>query len=387
MNIEYSERINNLPPYLFVEIDKAKRAAKAKGADIIDLGIGDPDSATPTVVIDALKEAVNDKATHKYALDQGHPSLRKEIALWYKKRFDVDVDPETEVLPLIGSKEGIAHIPYAFIDKGDIVLVPDPGYPVYKSATNFAGGTVHIMPLKEENGFLPDLSLISDEVAAKAKLMFLNYPNNPTAGVAEIDFFDKVVEFAKKHNIIVCHDAAYTEIFYDGYKPLSYLQAKDAKEAGIEFHSLSKTSNMTGWRIGFAVGNADVIKGLAKIKSNMDSGIFTAVQLAGVAAFKNVDAITSEMNAKYQDRKDTLVKGLKSLGLEVNDPKATFYVWIKNFGGYDSITLAKKILNECDVVVTPGNGFGEYGEGYIRFALTVDSPRLTEAVQRIKKIL
>ncbi|MDD4203292.1 MAG: LL-diaminopimelate aminotransferase, partial [Candidatus Omnitrophica bacterium] len=375
MNVEYSQRIKNLPPYLFIEIDNAKKAARAKGADLIDLGIGDPDSPTPQVIIDALNKVIKDPSTHRYPLGDGHILFRQEIAKWYKKRFNVEVDAQTEIVALIGSKEGIAHLPFAFIDKDDVVLVPDPGYPVYRSATNFAGGQIHVMPLKEKNGFLPVLSDIPEEIRKKAKLMFLNYPNNPTAAVATKEFFQEVVTFAKKYNIIVCHDAAYTEVFFEGHKPLSFLEIEGAKEVCVEMHSLSKTCNMTGWRVGFAVGNADIVKGLSKIKGNTDSGVFTAIQMAGVKALQEVDMITKEMNAKYEARRNTLVKGLKSLGVEVSAPKATFYVWVKNFAGYDSITLAKKILNEAEVVVTPGNGFGEYGEGYIRFALTVDCPR------------
>jgi len=387
MNFEFSERLKVLPPYLFVEIDKAKRAAAQKGADIIDLGIGDPDTPTPKFIIDALEKAIDDPKTHRYALDQGCPELRNEIARWFKARYNVSLNPDTEILPLIGSKEGIAHMPLAFVNPGDTVLVPEPCYPPYKSGTIFAGGTVHVMPLREDNNFLPDLKNIKPHTLKRAKMMFINYPNNPTGATCDKNFFKDVLKIAYRENIIVCQDAAYSELAYDGFKAPSLLEMDGGMDIGIEFHSLSKTFNMTGWRIGFACGNAQLIKGLAKVKSNIDSGIFTAIQYAGVAALKSYDEHIRKLRAMYEERRDELVDNLDGLGWDVRKPKATFYVWTRVPGTYSSISFAKKLLDEAGVVVTPGNGFGPSGEGYIRMALTVDKKRIKEAALRIKKIL
>jgi LL-diaminopimelate aminotransferase len=388
MQIDYSDRINKIPPYLFVELDKLKRKAIADGADIISLGIGDPDLPTPDFIVESLYESACDPDNHNYALDEGMPVFRQSVADWYKKRFNVDLDVDTEILPLLGSKEGIGHIHLAYVNPGDVVLVPDPGYPVYRSGTILAGGEVVYMPLKEENNFLPDFSAISEEQLQKAKLMFLNYPNNPTNACADKEFFNQVVELAKKYNIIVCHDAAYTEVCFDGYKPDSFLSVEGAKDVGIEFHSLSKTYNMTGWRVGFAVGNAEVIKGLAKVKANLDSGIFQAVQLAGKTALDSDPSIIDDLMKEYANRRDVLVAGLKELGWEVPSPKATFYVWAKLPNGYtSSMDFAKKLIEEAGIIMTPGVGFGESGEGYIRMALTVGVERIKEALERLKKIL
>ena len=387
MKIDISERLKKLPAYLFVEIDRAKKKALEEGRDIIDLGVGDPDQPTPRFIIDALKKAVDDPKTHRYALDQGLPELRRAFAKWYQARFGIELDPETEVLPLIGSKEGIAHMPLAFINPGDMVLVPDPCYPPYKSGTIFAGGEIIPVPLLESRHFLPNLRSINHHLLHKAKMIFLSYPNNPTGAVATGGFFDEVVAFASKHNIIVCHDAAYSEITFDGYRSPSILESKDAKELVIEFHSLSKTFNMTGWRVGFACGNARLIAGLARIKSNVDSGIFTAIQRAAIAALENYNRHIDPLNSIYQARRDILVDGLNSIGWNVSRPKATFYVWAKVKARFTSSILAKELLDKCGIIVTPGNGFGEHGEGYIRMALTVDKSRLREAVDRIKKRL
>ena len=387
VKIEKSERLEKLPPYLFVEIDRAKKKALDEKRDIIDVGVGDPDQMPPQYIIDALKKAVEDPKVHRYALDQGLPELRQAIAKWCRARFGVELNPETEILPLIGSKEGIAHTPLAFVNPQDVVLVPDPCYPPYRSSTLFAGGEILAMPLSESHNFLPDLRSINHHLLKKTKMMFLNYPNNPTAASATKGFFDEVVHFAQKHNIIVCHDAAYSELSFDGYKAPSILESSGARDLSIEFHSLSKTFNMTGWRIGFACGNSQLIEGLAKIKSNIDSGIFTAIQRAGIAALENYDRHMSALARLYQERRDVLVDGLNSLGWAVPKPKATFYVWAKVIGRYTSATLAKDMLEKADIVVTPGNGFGEHGEGYIRMALTVDKSRLREAVDRIRKRL
>ncbi|MFH1413863.1 MAG: LL-diaminopimelate aminotransferase [Candidatus Omnitrophota bacterium] len=381
-----SKKLNSLPAYLFLEIDKAKRKAKQEGRDIIDLGIGDPDQPTPRHIIDALRKAVEEPVNHRYALDQGMPVLRQEIAGWYKNRFNVDLDPEKEILPLIGSKEGIAHFPLAFIDQGDYSLVPDPCYPPYIGGTILAGGKPQVMPLLEADSFLPDLKEVPLDVLKKAKILFINYPNNPTGATAEKGFFDQVVEFARKNKIIVISDLAYSEMAYDGYRSPSFLEAEGAREVGIEFHSLSKTYNMTGWRIGWACGNAELVSALAKVKSNIDSGIFSALQLAGVSALKTPQEEIKNMCNLYQNRRDVLVSGLNSLGWKVRAPKATFYLWIRVADNTDSIQFAQLILNKADIVVTPGVGFGKYGEGYIRMALTVSEERIKEAVGRLKKI-
>ena len=387
MKIEISERLKRLPPYLFLEIDRAKKNAKQQGRDIIDLGIGDPDTPTPQFIIDALSEAARDPSTHRYALDAGLPELRQEIALWYKKRFNVSLNPEEEILPLIGSKEGIAHMPLAFINPDDTVLIPDPCYPPYKSGVIFCEGNIELTPLLDKNDFLPDIKNIGNSIAKKAKLMYLNYPNNPTAACADSKFFEKVAKFAKEFKIIVCHDAAYTELSFDNYRPSSFLCTQGAKEIGVEFHSLSKTFNMTGWRIGFVVGNKDIVAAIGKVKSNIDSGIFSAIQHAGITALKNYEGHIDSLRSLYQKRRDVFCDGLNSIGWKVDKPKATFYVWTKCLKGFDSIKLAKHLLETADIVITPGVGFGANGEGHIRMALTVGEERLQEAVARIKKVI
>lgn len=384
--IEFSERLKKLPPYLFVEIDRAKRRAKAQGRDIIDLGIGDPDLPTPRHIIEVLHKAALDPNNHHYALDAGMPRLRQAIAKWYKKRFRVVLDAETEILPLIGSKEGIAHFPLAFVNAGDYVLVPDPCYPPYRNGTIFAGGVPHIMPLLAENDFLPDLSKVEKSVLGKSKMMFINYPNNPTGAVADEEFYKRTVDFAHRHNILICSDAAYSEVRYGKYRPMSILEISGAKDISVEFHSLSKTYNMTGWRIGWACGNKRAIEGLAKIKSNIDSGIFQAIQLAGIAALEGPQDSVAKANRIYEERRDALVNGLNSLGWKVSKPKATFYVWARTLPGYDSSRMAKVLLEKADIVVTPGVGLGRYGEGYIRMALTVEKDRIKAAVRRIRKL-
>ncbi len=381
-----SKKVQSLPPYLFLEIDKAKRQARQAGRDIIDFGIGDPDQPTPKFIIDALDKASRDPANHRYALDQGMPVLRKAMQSWYKRRFNVALDAESEILPLIGSKEGIAHFPLAFLNPGDVSLVPDPCYPPYKGGTILAGGKPHLMPLLESNGFLPDLAKIPLSARKKAKLIFVNYPNNPTNACASDDFYRRLIDFSLKNGIIIVSDLAYSEMSYDGYKPRSLLEFEGAKETVIEFHSLSKTYNMTGWRIGWASGNAELVSALAKVKSNLDSGIFSAIQLAGVAAMEGPQEHIKSMCDIYQARRDILVDGLCALGWKAIKPKATFYVWIKIPAGTDSISFAARLLKDADIVVTPGVGFGKYGEGFIRMALTVPQERIKEALERIKKI-
>lgn len=384
--VEVSDRLKGLPPYLFAEIDRLKQEVKNRGVDIIDLGVGDPDLPTPQRIVEVLKMEAEDPKNHRYPSYEGLLQFRESVAGWYKRRFDVDLDPVTEVISLIGSKEGIAHVPLAFTNPGDYNLVPDPAYPVYSTATLFAGGESYYMPLLEENGFLPDLEAIPTEVAKRSKMLFINYPNNPTSAVADRRFFEKVVDFARSYNIIVCHDGAYTEIAYDGYHPVSFLEVKGAKDVGIEFHSLSKTYNMTGWRIGFAVGNRDVIAALGKVKTNIDSGIFQAIQYAGIEALEGDQSCVEEMKRIYQERRDIMVEGLREVGLSVKPPKATFYLWVRVPEGYTSKEFASHLLRNGGIVVTPGIGFGKHGEGYIRMALTVDKDRLKEAVERIKKI-
>ena len=383
--ITYAERIRTLPPYLFAAIDEMKQKAIASGVDIINLGIGDPDLPTPGPIIERLKKAAADPKHHQYPSYDGMLSFRTAVAGWYKRRFGVTVDPATQVLTLIGSKEGIGHIPLAFVDPGDVVLVPSPGYPVYPVATSFAGGSTHIMPLLNQNGFLPDLNAVPQDVARRAKLMFLNSPNNPTSVVADKEFFRQAVEFAREHEILVCHDAAYSEIYYDGKRPPSFLEAEGALDVGVEFHSLSKTFNMTGWRIGFAVGNKQAIAGLGKVKSNLDSGVFQAVQEAGITALESDDQLTDGLRKIYQERRDAFVPGLQKLGLEVDTPTAAFYVWVTVPKGFTSATFTAHLLEKAGIVTTPGNGFGDPGEGYIRMTLTTSTERLAEAIQRIEK--
>ncbi len=383
--VDYADRIKSLPPYLFAAIDEMKRKAIERGVDIINLGVGDPDLPTPKPIIERLRQAVENPQHHQYPSYEGMLSFRQAVARWYQRRFNVSLDPKSEVLTLIGSKEGIGHVPLAFVNPGDLVLVPSPGYPVYPVATGFAGGTSHIMPLIRKNGFLPDLDAIPADVARRAKLMFLNSPNNPTSAVMTTSYFKKVVDFAREHRILVCHDAAYSEIFFDGKRPASFLEVEGAKDVGIEFHSLSKTFNMTGWRIGFAVGNRAAIAGLGKVKSNLDSGVFQAIQEAGIAALDLDEQVTADLRKTYQERRDVLVPELQKLGLEVETPTAAFYVWIGVPKGYTSSSFTAHLLEKAGIVTTPGNGFGEPGEGYIRMTITTSKERLAEAAERIKK--
>jgi LL-diaminopimelate aminotransferase len=338
-------------------------------------------------IVEAMKKAVENPAHHRYPSYEGMLSFREAVTRWYKRRFGVSLDPHKEVLSLIGSKEGIGHIPLAFVNPGDAVLVPSPGYPVYPVSTLFAGGEAYLMPLVEKNCFMPDFSVIPGDVLKRAKLMFINYPNNPTSTAAPKGFYEDVVAFARKHGIIVCHDAAYSEIYFDGKKPMSFMEVEGAGEVGIEFHSLSKTYNMTGWRIGFAVGNSDVLAGLGKIKTNLDSGIFQAIQEASIVALGTDDDVLSEIRKTYQARRDALFEGLQALGFDLVKPEATFYLWAKVPVGYDSSGFVAYLLEEAGVLGTPGNGFGAPGEGYIRFALTVPVERIKEAVERIRRIL
>ncbi len=386
VSFELASRIEHLPPYLFASIDRMKQDAIKKGTDLIDLSIGDPDIPTPSNVVNAMKKAVENPVNHRYPSYEGMLSFREAVANWYKKRFAVKLDPRAEVLSLIGSKEGIGHIPLAFVNSGDIVLVPSPGYPVYSTGTLFAGGKSYIMPLKEEKGFLPDFDKIPEKIFLKTKLIFINYPNNPTSAIAPAKFYKEVIKIALKYNIIVCHDASYTEIYYDK-RPLSFMQMPGAKDVGIEFHSLSKTYNMTGWRIGFAVGNREVLAGLGKVKTNLDSGVFQVIQEAAIVALDMDDGILSAIRKTYRERRDILYNGLKKLGMHLIKPEATFYIWAKVPSHFASMDFVTHILHKAGVLATPGNGFGEAGEGYVRFALTASVDRIEEAVERIGKTL
>lgn len=386
MTTTFAQRLQKLPPYLFAEIDKVKRQVMAAGKDVINLGVGDPDMPTPPHIVKALQDAATNAANHQYALDQGKPALRKAAADMYKRRFGVTLDPDREVLPLLGSKEGVGHIHLAFVNPGDVVLVPEPGYPVYHSGTLFTGGETYWMPLRKKNNFLPDLDAIPADVAKRARMMFICYPNNPIAVTAPLSFFANVVSFAKQHDILVCHDAAYCDVYYDGRKPPSFLEAAGAKEVGIEFYSMSKTYNMTGWRVAFAMGNADMLAGLARVKSNLDSGIFGAVQDAAIAALNGPQDCHAQILKTYQERRDALCAGLRALGCAVEPPQAAFYVWVPVPKGMTSAQATMKLLEEAAIVTTPGNGFGPSGEGFVRMTLTAPTERLKEAVERIGKL-
>lgn len=379
---ELSKRLTKLPPYLFAEIDAMKAKKIKEGVKVIDFGVGDPDLPTPKHIVEAMKKAVEKEEHHKYPSYEGMLSFRQAVANFYERRKGVKLDAEKEVISLIGSKEGIAHLPLAFVDRNDIVLVPDPGYPVYFASTILADGKPYKMPLKKENGFLPDLNAIPSEIAKKAKIMFLNYPNNPTASVAEKDFIKEAIDFCVDYNIILAHDAAYSELTFD-YRARSFLEVDNAFDVVIEFNSLSKTYNMTGWRIGFAVGNAEILNGLLKVKTNIDSGVFQAVQEAAIAAMTGSDEVIEKNNRIYMERRDLLVDGLRDAGFNVEKPKATFYVWCEV--NMSSMEFTKKLLNEAGILVTPGIGFGEYGEGFVRFALTRDVEVIKEAVERIRR--
>ena len=381
--MKLAKRVDKLPPYLFVEINQKITELRDSGEDIITFAIGDPDLATPSHIIEHMCQAAHDPINHRYPETDGLPELRQAIVEWYKQRFGVILDPNKEVLPLIGSKEGIGHMALCFIDPGDIALVPDPGYPPFPMGTILAGGEPYFMPLREENDFLPDLEAIPEKIANTAKLMWLNYPNNPTGATADFDFFERVVHFAQQHNLAVCHDNPYSEIAFDGYKPPSFMQAPGAKQTGVEFHSLSKTYHMTGWRIGMVVGNVKMIDALFRVKSNLDSGIPQAIQHAAIKALRDSQDCIAEHNAIFQQRRDKLMKVLNGIGLKARLPKATFYIWVKVPEGYSSVDFTKKLLDEVGIAVTPGIGYGKEGEGYVRFSLTIPDERLDQAIKRL----
>lgn len=381
--MELARRVQQLPPYLFAEISRKTAAKRAQGVDVISFGIGDPDLPTPPHVLDALKTAADTPANHRYPETDGLPELRRAMAEWYERRFGVELDPDKETLPLIGSKEGIGHVSLCFIDPGDVALVPDPAYPVYAVGTMFAGGEVYPLPLEEERGFLPVLDAIPADVARRAKVLWINYPNNPTGAVATPEFFERVVHFARRHEIAVLHDLAYADVTYDGYDPPSFLQTPGAKEVGIEFNSLSKTYNMTGWRVGMAVGNAAMIDALMRVKSNLDSGIPQAIQEMAIAALTGPQDVIDEHNAIYSRRRDQVVAVLREMGLGVEAPRASLYIWAKLPEGEGSIGFAGRLLDDTGVVVTPGIGYGAHGEGYVRLSLTTPDERIEEGLRRL----
>lgn len=381
--MQFAERIQKLQPYLFVEISRKIAEKRSRGEDVITFAIGDPDLPTPPHILNRLWKSAQEPANHRYPESEGLPQFRQAIAKWYFDRFKVELDFEKEVLPLIGAKEGIGHVALCFIDPGDIALVPDPGYPVYSVGTMFAGGDSYYLPLLEENDWLPDLEAIPDHIAKKAKVLWLNYPNNPTGAVAEADFYERAIVFAKKHDIAILHDAPYTEVAFDGYEPISFLQVPGARDVGIEFHSLSKSYNMTGWRVGMAVGNPQMINALMRVKSNLDSGIPQAIQEAAIEALSGSQSPIREHNAIYQARRDKVVRTLSALGLQVVLPKASLYVWSSVPMGYTSAEFATLLLEEKSIVVTPGSGYGEHGEGYIRLSLTLSDDDLERGLARL----
>jgi LL-diaminopimelate aminotransferase len=381
--VRLSQRVENLPPYLFVEISRKIAERKAKGQDVVSFGIGDPDIPTPAHIIERLCKEAHVPANQRYPESEGLPELRKTIASWYQQRFGVTLDPEKEVAPLIGSKEGIAHVALCLLNPGDIALITDPGYPVYTIGTKLAGGTPYYLPISPKNNFLPDLDNIPGDVLEKTKVLWLNYPNNPTGAVADLKFFNKAVEFAKKHDICICHDGPYSEVAFDGYTPVSFLQAEGAKDVGIEFHSLSKTYNMTGWRIGMAVGNAQAINALKIMKSNLDSGIPQAIQYAAIEALNGPQNCIKEHNDIYQRRRDLIVDTLNKMGLEAQPPKASLYIWAKVPHGFTSVEFTNDLLDKVGVVVTPGTGYGSNGEGYVRLSLTIADALLLKGLSRM----
>ena len=381
--MQFAKRLDRLPPYLFVDINRRIADLRAQGIDIVTFAIGDPDMPTPGHIIERICREAHVPANHRYPETDGLPELHEAIADWYAARFDVDLDPDTEVLPLIGSKEGIGHIALCFVESGSVVLVPDPGYPVYSMSTMIAGGNPYYMPLTADNQFIPDLDAIPPTVASKATMMWLNYPNNPTGAGTTLEFFERAVDFAAKHNIVVCHDAPYTEVYFDGKRPPSLMQAKGARDVGVEFHSLSKTYHMTGWRIGMVVGNKDVLRAL--FKSNLDSGIPQAIQLAAVEALRGPQTIVEEHNRVLQRRRDKLIAVLNQIGLEARVPDGTFYVWARVPEGYTCVSLTRELLDKVHVAVTPGIGYGAEGENFIRFSITLPDDRLEEGVQRLAR--
>ena len=382
--MNFSSRLGKLAPYPFVEISRIIAEKRAAGADVVTFGIGDPDIPTPQPIIDRLLTASQDPPNHRYPETDGLPEMRRAIAHWYEQRFDVRLDPDQEVLPLIGAKEGIGHVAFCFLDPGDVALVPDPAYPVYGVGTMFAGAESYIMPLREENGWLPDLSAIPNDIARAAKVMWLNYPNNPTSAVASAEDLASYVAYCREYDIALLHDAAYSEVGYDGYRAASLLQIEGASDIGIEFHSLSKSYNMTGWRMGMAVGNADMIKALFQIKANLDSGIPQAIQEMSMEALTGPQDCIEDNRVIYQRRRDRVVSAVRKMGLAVDVPQASLYIWARVPEGFTSAEFAARLLEEVDIVVTPGSSYGQFGEGYIRLSLTTPDEQVEKGCQRLE---
>ncbi|MCX7624852.1 MAG: LL-diaminopimelate aminotransferase [Candidatus Sumerlaeaceae bacterium] len=381
-----AERLSKVPPYIFVELDQMRKAAVERGEDVISLSIGDPDLPTPSIIVDALAEAAKKPENHCYPLGKGKPELLEEISRYYAQQHDVRVDPYEEIVALIGSKEGIGHLPLAIVNPGDVVLYPDPGYPVYWISAHFAEAEPVPLALRPENDFLPDLEAVPSDILHRTRLLWINYPNNPTASVAPLEFFEKVVWFAKKYGFVVAHDAAYLDLVFHGHTAYSFLAVKGAKEVGIEFHSFSKTFHMTGWRLGFAAGNSRVVGALAALKANLDSGVFGAIQDAGIVAMKNFDKIVPELVAVYEQRCQVLTTALTNIGWRpAAKPRGTFYVWLPTLHQRSSMDMTKELLQRCAVMVTPGTAFGNEGEGFVRISLTAPEPRIKEAVRRIER--
>jgi len=382
-----AKRIDRLPPYLFAEIDRKVSEARARGADIISFGVGDPDLPSPPNVVDALAEAARDPSTHRYPSYTGMPDLRAAIAAWYEHRFGVRMEADTQIQPLVGSKEGIFHLPVAFINPGDVALVPDPAYPVYETGTILAGGESVPVSLTPERGFLPDLGSIPAAVLERARVLWLNYPNNPTSAVADVDFFQRAVDFCRSHDLLLAHDAAYTEITFDGYTAPSVLQVDGAMDCAVEFHSLSKTYNMTGWRIGWVAGAPRAVEAIKRLKTNIDSGIFDAIQRAGIAALNGPQDWLAQTVERYRHRRDLLCDGLKSIGIVVEPPKGSIYLWAPVPAGHTSESFTAHLLDEADIVVAPGTAYGASGEGFVRFSLTVPDDRLEAGVDRLRRVV
>jgi LL-diaminopimelate aminotransferase len=386
MGFTKSQRLQALPPYLFIEIDKKKRALLQAGKDVVNLGVGDPDLPTHKFIIDEMAKAIYDPKNHRYPFDEGVPAFRQAASSFMKRRFGVEVDSDKNILTTIGSKDGIAHLPLAVVNPGEVVLVPQPGYPVYNTGALFAGAVPHVMPLLEKNGFLPDFDAIPEEVKRKAKLIWLNYPNNPTAATAPMSFYQKAVELAHKYGWVIANDLAYGEVYFEE-APRSILEVPGAMDVAIEFHSLSKSFNMTGWRIGWAAGNPAIIGALAQVKGNVDSGQFNAIQVAGKVALEQYDhPDVKKQMAIYRERRDALYNGLTQLGWSFRKPTAGFFCWVNTPGGAPSMELCARLIDEAHVVTIPGGGFGPAGEGYLRMALTVDVSRIKEAVERIGRL-
>ena len=379
-------RVELIPPYLFARIDKKKNEARSRGLDLIDFSIGDPDLPTPPHIVKRMQEATANPRNHQYPSYEGMPAFRKAVAEWYMARFGVDLDPDEEVVTLIGSKEGIAHLPWAYVQEGDVALIPSPGYPVYKITTLLAGGTPFMLPLKEENGFRPVFEAIPEDARRKAKICFLNYPNNPTGAHGDDELYEKAIRLGRDNDILICHDAAYSEVTYDGHVARSILEFDKEKRYSIEFHSLSKTYCMTGWRIGFAVGNREAVQNLGKLKTNIDSGVFQAIQEAGIEALSGSQDSVKEMKSIFARRRDLVVEGLAAIGITVPKPLGTFYIWARVPGGYTSADFAEMLIEKTGVVVTPGSGFGEEGEGYFRISTTTNEERIREAIGRLKAL-